>query len=158
MHYVKDNTRHTLEQIRRAHPDLDIPEGADLTHLGYASLPETQIPPPYPLEGHRVVPGPAEEYAPNQWRQTWIQEPLPEPPVPESVRALQGMRAVKHAGLVQKFLDWKITLDPVEDFEVIAFLDKAEVWRYDDQILNEALTSFGEIARKDDLFKLAASL
>jgi hypothetical protein len=68
------------------------------------------------------------------------------------------MRAIKHAGLVQKFIDWKATLDPITDFEIIAFLEKAENWNYDDPIIDEALTSFGEIGRKDELFITAATL
>ena len=157
MHYIKNNTRHTLYQIRKAHPNVSIPEGADLSSLGYAPLEETPRPDPIDAE-HRVIPGPDEEYAPGQWRQTWAQEPIPEPPVPQSVRALQGILAIKYAGLIPKFVSWKATLDPIEDFEIIAFLEKAENWNYDDPILNEALTGFGEIGRKDELFRLAAEL
>lgn len=80
------------------------------------------------------------------------------PVVPQSVKALQGMRAIKHAGLAQKFVDWKATLDPIVDFEVIAFLEKAENWNHDDPIVDEALTSFGELGRKDELFVLASTL
>ena len=90
-------------------------------------------------------------------------EPVPAgglltPEVPQSVTALQGMRAVKAAGLVDQFVAWKAGLDPVADFEIIAFLDKAENWQYDDPILNDALNAFGVAEQKDDLFLLAATL
>ena len=90
-------------------------------------------------------------------------EPVPAgglltPVVPESVTALQGMRAVKAAGLVEQFIAWKTGLDPVHDFETIAFLDKAESWRYDDPILQDALDAFGIVEQKDELFLLAATL
>jgi hypothetical protein len=80
------------------------------------------------------------------------------PIVPQSVKALQGMRAIKHAGLIPLFVPWKAALDPIADFEIIAFLEKAENWNYNDPIIDEALTSFGEIERKDELFLLAATL
>jgi hypothetical protein len=77
---------------------------------------------------------------------------------PTSVSALQGMRAVKAAGLVGAFLAWKAALDPVADFEALAFLDKAQTWEYDDPILNAALVAVGATDRKADLFRLAATL
>ena len=90
-------------------------------------------------------------------------EPVPAggllvPEVPQSVRALQGMRAIKAAGLVNVFVAWKAALDPIVDFEIIAFLDKAENWQYDDPILDSALDNFGVSEQKDALFILASQL
>ena len=95
----------------------------------------------------------------------WVAEgntPLPvdppPPPPPPSVTALQGMRAIAATGLVAAFLEWKAGLDPVTDFETIAFLDKAQTWVYDDPILNAALIALGIEAQKDALFTLAGTL
>ncbi len=77
---------------------------------------------------------------------------------PTSVSALQGMRAVKAAGLVAAFLAWRAGLDPVEDFEALAFVERAQTWEYDDPILNAALVDVGAAERKADLFRLAATL
>lgn len=76
----------------------------------------------------------------------------------QSVSALQGMRAIAAAGLAQAFLTWKASLDPLRDFEAIAFLDKAQSWRADNPILNTALETLGVADQKDALFELAASL
>lgn len=82
----------------------------------------------------------------------------PVPWVPKTVTALQGMRAIKAAGLVPAFLAWKGALDPVTDFEITAFLEKAQNWVYDDPILNAALVSLGVANQKAALFTLANSL
>lgn len=78
--------------------------------------------------------------------------------VPTSVSALQGMLAISRSGLVPAFMAWKATLDPVADFEVIAFLDKAETWEYDNPILDGALTALKVIDQKPALFILAGTL
>jgi hypothetical protein len=68
------------------------------------------------------------------------------------------MRAIAAAGLAQAFLTWKASLDPLHDFEAIAFLDKAQSWRADNPILITALETLGVADQKDALFELAASL
>jgi hypothetical protein len=78
--------------------------------------------------------------------------------IPKTVTALQGMRAIKAAGLIEGFITWKNSLDPIEDFETLAFLEKAQTWVYDDPILNNALISLNLIEQKDNLFKLANTL
>ena len=75
-----------------------------------------------------------------------------------AVTALQGMRAIQAAGLVAEFLAWKNSLDPVDDFEALAFLEKAQTWRADDPTLNAALLALGIADQKDALFALAATL
>ena len=77
---------------------------------------------------------------------------------PTSVSALQGLRAVKAAGLVEAFLGWRAGLDPIADFEALAFVEKAQTWNYDDPTLNSALAAVGATQRKAELFRLAATL
>ena len=155
MHYIKDQTRHTLYQIRKAHPNVSIPEGADLSSLGYAPLEET--PRPDPIAEHRVIPGPDEEYAPGQWRQTWVQEPIPEPPVPESVEALYALLAIDDLGYTQMYETW--ANDPARTFKEKAFIDKAGHWRRDDVYFNAAADDMGlGETDKDAFFRHADSL
>lgn len=98
----------------------------------------------------------------GNWTQQWtIRNLTPEElqdRIPKVVSALQGMLAIKEAGLVPAFLAWKATLDPVIDFETLAFLEKAQTWVYDDLILNEALVALGIESQKDALFTLANTL
>lgn len=76
----------------------------------------------------------------------------------QSVTALQGMLAISAFGLIEQFNNWKASLDPVLDFEVIAFLDKAQHWEYDSPVLNAALLVLGIEEHKDTLFELASTL
>jgi len=83
---------------------------------------------------------------------------LSTPDVP-TVSALQGMKAIKQAGLVASFLAWKATLDPIEDFEALAFFDKAPTWRRDNPYLIQGATALGLTDEQiDQLFQLAATL
>jgi hypothetical protein len=74
------------------------------------------------------------------------------------VTALQGMLAISAFGLIEQFNTWKASLDPVLDFEVITFLDKAQHWGYDSPVLNAALLLLGIEEHKDALFELASTL
>ena len=75
-----------------------------------------------------------------------------------SVTALQGMLAISAFGLIEQFNIWKASLDPVLDFEVIAYIDKAQHWEYDSPVLNAALLLLGIEEHKDTLFELASTL
>jgi hypothetical protein len=67
--YVSHQTgsKTTLRKIRQVHPDVSIPDGADLTNIGYSVLEEVAKlePTQYAIEGA------PEEYEPGKWRQTW---------------------------------------------------------------------------------------
>jgi len=78
--------------------------------------------------------------------------------IPRSVTALQGMRALHHAGLAQAFLTLKSTMDPLKDFEALAFLDKAQTWEWDNEVLNNAINNLGLSEQKAELFILASTL
>ena len=49
----------TIGNIRQQHPQVSVPEGADLSDLGYAPLTLTE--PPTPPEWHTVEPGEPEQ-------------------------------------------------------------------------------------------------
>lgn len=71
MNYLKldTQTRATLSQIRAAHPQVSIPEGADLTELGYAPLEDTE--PPVAPDWHLCEAGTPEQVE-GSWRTTWV--------------------------------------------------------------------------------------
>jgi hypothetical protein len=91
-------------------------------------------------------------------------EPIPAggllvPPVPEEVSALQGLLAIQMAGLVSGFMSWKASLDPVTDFAVLSFFDKAPTWRRDNPYLIQGATALGLTSEQiDQLFQLAGTL
>ena len=154
MRHIKDAQVHTLETIKAAHPNTSFPTVFDPTSLGYLAIEETAK--PALSLGQRAVLGQPEEYEPGKWRETWTIEAAP---VPEEVSALQGMRAINAGGLVAGFLAWKATLDPVNDFETIAFFEKAPTWRRDNPYLIQGATALGLTSEQiDQLFILAATL
>jgi hypothetical protein len=79
------------------------------------------------------------------------------PPTPQVVTPLQGLRAIAHFGLAETYTAWVATLDPITDFEALAFVSRADVWRYDDPLLNAALVLFGVADQKDALFRYAVT-
>lgn len=76
---------------------------------------------------------------------------------PQSVTALQGMLALDQAGLSSDYELW--ANNPSRTFAEKAFINKAMVWRYDDDVLNAGCIALGiSEAQKKQLFILAASL
>lgn len=153
--YVSQETGEalTLRQVKVALPNVSFGPNADLTDLGFPTLELTTRPEVQATEV--TVEGAPEEYEPGKWRQTWDIQPMP---IPESVNSLQGMIAIKRAGLVSGFLAWKNSLDPVEDFEAIAYFDKAGTWLYDSPVIDAALDALGIPEQKDTLFRIAGSI
>ena len=146
----------SLREIRALHPNTSIGPNTDLVALGYPLL--EPVARPETTDGQIARKGDPEEYAPGQWRETWvIEDATPTNNVPQRITALQGMLAIKAAGLVEAFITWKAGLDPIKDFEVIAFLDKAEYWDYNNPIIDTALAALGAAEQKDALFISAAS-
>lgn len=77
----------------------------------------------------------------------------------EAVTSLQGMLAIKQAGLVEAFQTWLSTLDPVTDFETLAYFQRAPVWHQDNSILLAGATAMGLTETQlNDLFTLAKTL
>jgi hypothetical protein len=62
-------TQATLHEIRAAHPQVSIPDGADLAHLGYAPLTLTDQ--PEVEDWHIAEPGAPEQGA-DGWHTTWV--------------------------------------------------------------------------------------
>lgn len=75
MRYIQNNQILSLDDIRRAQPNMSIPDGADLSDLGYYQIEPTD--PPTPGPGQTVVQGQPEEYASHKWRETWLVQDIP---------------------------------------------------------------------------------
>ena len=81
------------------------------------------------------------------------------PPAVPTVSALQGMLAIYQAGLAVTFNAWKSSLDPVSDFAIIAFFERAQTWQRDNPYLNQGAAALGLSDEQiDDLFQVAATL
>lgn len=151
------------EQLRRDVPGTSFPsQFSDRLLADYGVYPVVATPPPNHDPTIQAVVETLPRMDNTQWTQTWAVRDLTPAElfdrIPKSVSALQGMRAIQAAGLVQAFLAWKSSLDPVADFEAMAFLDKAQNWVYDDPIIDDALTRLGVAEQKAALFTLAATL
>lgn len=134
MYYKRDNE--TLQQASEVHaPDYTLTADNHAEHQ-------------YPVDGW-------------YWSDTlddalvWMISP---PDVP-TVTALQGMLSIKQAGLTAAFVAWKSGLDPVDDFEMIAFFEKAQAWKRDNPYLIQGATALGLTETQlDELFITAGGI
>ena len=79
----------------------------------------------------------------------------PPTPVPQQVTALQGLLAIDAAGLAAAYEAWATS--PDRTFAQKAFIQRAQVWRRDDPVLQAAATAFGLTDENmDQLFAFAA--
>lgn len=85
----------SIAVIREAHPNMSIPEGADLSGIGYRRiLPALEV--PDPGEGQIVVQRPPQLIA-GQWREVFAVEPAPVV-VPQTITRAQGKIALIMSG------------------------------------------------------------
>lgn len=74
-----------------------------------------------------------------------------------SVTPLQGMRAINQFGMAAAFQAWISSLDPVTDFETLAYFQKASRWERDNEFLIAGATALGltsaQIAQMFDVAK-----
>lgn len=83
------------------------------------------------------------------------------PPVEKvtSISSLQGKLALSHFGLAEAFVTWQRSLDPIADFEVIAYLDEATTWRIDSQMVSLATSVMGITKEQTEMmFAFGATL
>jgi hypothetical protein len=154
---------YSLADLHRDHPHTCFPDTPSLELLAaYEVYPVAQTAPPAIDAATQGLAETLPILVDDQWTQQWAVRDLTTEEIaertPKSVTALQGLRAIHAAGLVPAFLAWKATLDPVDDFEAIAFLEKAQTWVYDDPVLNAALAQLNMTTQKAALFTLASTL
>ena len=75
-----------------------------------------------------------------------------------SITPLQGLLALNAAGLTGAFVAWKSSLDPITDFDIIAYLDKASRWERDHEMFNKAATALGLTSEHVDMLFEQAKL
>lgn len=150
-------------RLRQEYPNTSFPrEMRDELLAEYDVFPVTPVPEPsYDSDAESLEEAPP-ALVEGVWTQRWTVRALTaeelQARIPQTVTALQGMLAIQAAGLTPGFLAWKDALDPVADFATLAYLEKAQIWRYDDPILSAALVALGIESQKNALFALAATL
>jgi len=81
----------------------------------------------------------------------------PETTVPQEVSPLQAMLALDQAGMSAAYEAWSTA--PARTFAERAFINRAQVWRRDDPLMQAAATALGISPEQlDQLFALAATL
>jgi len=145
--------RVSAREIRAAHPQLSFATTSDLSIHGYPTLEE--VTKPEPTATHYYVPGPDEEYQPGQWRQTWVQEPIPPAPVPFQVTRLQARLELIEQGHWESVVDY--FQDPARTPADLAFWEDALDWKRADPVIAAAGAALGLTPDQiDDLFRNAA--
>lgn len=138
--------RATKSQIKQALPHLSFADNSDLSEYGFPTL-ET-VAQPDPIDGHYVQAGDDEEYAPGQWRQTWVIEEAPPPRVPQVIERLQARLALINASLWDAVAAY--FADPARTAEELAFWEDARTWNRDDPAIAAASTALGLTAEQVD--------
>lgn len=92
-----------------------------------------------------------------EWQAAQQANAIRPPPVPQSVTPLQGLLALDAAGLADDYELWANA--PERTFAERAFINRAQVWRRDDPLLQAGTGALGMTdAQLDQLFILAAAL
>jgi len=84
--YTNSTESKHISNLRTDYPNMSIPDGADLSDIGWYAI-ET-VPLPTPVAGYIFIEGPPEQYEPGKWRQTWVQESPPKPSIADFDMAL----------------------------------------------------------------------
>ena len=151
MNYIDANNQVVaLAAIREAHPNMSIPDGADLTGIGYQRIYPAQTI-PTPVDGEIVVSKPPEKVD-GVWREVFALEPAPVF-VPQQVTMRQARLELLSRGFLDDVdaviavagrtaqIEWEYTSTVARDNPVIAVVQQQQGMT-DEQI--------------DDLFREAA--
>lgn len=98
----------------------------------------------------------------GEWSEPVVVEPpvidMPQfSPIPSQITALQGLKAIDASGMSEAYTAW--ANDPARTFLEKAFIDKAQTWQRDNDVIAAAQVALGLTDQQiDDLFSLAATL
>lgn len=159
MNYIHEATGavQNIATIREAHPNMSIPDGADLSGIGYRRiLPAIEI--PEPGEGQIVVQRPPQLIA-GQWREVFAVEPAPVV-VPQQITRAQGKATLIKTGRWSAILAYVETIpDPTEKAMVQVALHDTLNWERTSPTVLQAAAALGMTsAEMDELFISAAKV
>ena len=159
MNYIHEATGTVVHiaAIREAHPNMSIPDGADLTGVGYLRiLPALEI--PGPGEGQIVVQRSPQLIA-GQWREVFAIEPAPVV-VPQQITRAQGKATLIKTGRWSAILAYVETIpDPTEKAMVQVALHDTLNWERTSPTVLQAAAALGMTsAEMDELFISAAKV
>ena len=158
MNYLDDQDHVVaVDVIRAAHPNMSIPEGADLSDIGYRRiLPAIEI--PEPGEGQIVVQRSPQLIA-GQWREVFAVEPAPVV-VPQQITRAQGKATLIKTGRWSAILAYVDTIsDPTEKAMAQVALHDTLTWQRTSPFLTTAAGALGMTSEQlDDLFVTASGI
>jgi len=141
-----------IRQIRQAHPNMSIPDNADLDALGYTKIEPAGAKPDITDDQIIRQSTEPEEYEPGKWRWTWVVE---DKPVPQSVTRLQARLALIEANLWDAVTAYFQAAErtPAE----LAFFEDAQNWNRNDPVVIAASSALGLNDEQIDALFLAAA-
>ena len=158
MNYLDDQDHVVaVDVIRAAHPNMSIPDGADLSGIGYRRiLPAIEI--PEPGEGQIVVQRPPQLIA-GQWREVFAVEPAPVV-VPQQITRAQGKATLIKTGRWPAILAYVETIsDPTEKAMAQVALHDTLNWERTSPTVLQAAAALGMTsAELDELFISSAKV
>lgn len=156
--YIDTNEKEvSIADIRIAHPSMSIPEGADLSDIGYSKvLPALHV--PTAGQDEIVVRRPPEKVD-GVWREVFAVEPAPVI-VPQQITRAQGKAALIMQGHWQQVLDYVAAItDQTQRALADVALNDTLTWERSSPFLNAAAAGLGMTDEQlDALFIQAAGI
>lgn len=157
MNYINETTQIvcSIQAIRQAHPNMSIPDGADLQDIGYATvLPALTVPEAGATQVRVAAPP---QLVDGAWRECWVLEDKPRV-VPEQITRAQGKIVLLQLGLWQPALDYVAGLtDPLAKATGEVALHDTTYWSRSSPFLNAAAESLGLSSSDLDALFVTAS-
>lgn len=158
MNYINSkNEVFSLASIRESFPNMSIPDGADISELGFFRIyPAISLPSVGP--GEVIVPQPPEKVD-GVWREAFAIESLPVI-VPRQITRAQGKAALIMQGLWGAVLDYVAAItDPTQRALAEVALHDTLTWERSSPFLNSATVGLGMTDEQlDALFIQAAGI
>ena len=143
MNYIHEATGAVLNiaTIREAHPNMSIPDGADLSDIGYERV-YPALTTPLATESEVLVSKPPEKVD-GVWREVFAVEPALVV-VPQQITRAQGKAALIMQGHWQQVLDYVAAItDPTQRALADVALNDTLTWERSSPFLNAAAAGLG---------------
>lgn len=172
---IEQSTGQRITEAELMRRGYSVTEGADISAWGFPAL--TLTDPPQPEEGKQVVEGPDEKVKARNpdgtwiaddpdtpqneawvWQQTWVQEPIPPEPVPQTISRAQGKAVLIQQGLWAAVLAFVSGIeDDTERALAEVALNDTQEWRRDSPFLTTAAAALGLTEEQMDAMFTAAA-